>query len=1004
MDALRNVSNGIRRDARGGWRRLIGASAVGFLLGVPPAPALDPAVPLSRLGVASWRPETGDPLGAVSALTTSREGYLWLGTEEGAARFDGLRFEVFDVSRVAGLTDDDVYSILDGGDGTVFIGTSAGLFRLLAATQPPKAERVSDATIVWSLARGPDGCVWAATLQGLFRWAGAGARRVGPPHRATGVAVASDGTVIAGYGDGLRVWRRGNWQGEPERHASGESVLATHFDPDGTAWFGTSLGLRRLDRSGSVDLVLPRAALDSSAFLSAIHRDRQGALWLGSERGVYRMQGQRLERLTAEEGLPASRVLGIAEDAEGDVWIATQGGLARLREERLFHYGRTDGLAEEKIWSVTTDAAGALWAASVEGGVYRMLPAAGRFEKIGELPSSPTAHTLERDGSILFGTLSSGLYRARAGRLEAAGFAGERIHAIFNDREGWLWISHGKFGMLERRRAGKIERFEGAPGMAAAPALSVYQDRDGTLWFGTYGGGIMSFRDGVFRNYRVADGLAHDLVVSLQEVHGTLLVGTAGGVTRVRGGRLDSADWRAGLPTAGPQSMAEDRLGYLWIATNKGITRVTRADLWDVLDGKKPTLEARHFGLADGMGSPECNSGQYGLAVTPDGRMWFSTMKGITVVDPVRIFVNRVPPPAAIERAVLDGREITPSRTLEMPAGTERLEIHYTGLALRDPERVRFRYRLQGFDREWIDAKTRRVAYYTNLRPGRYLFEVRAINEDGTTSSQPASLPMRLAPLLHQRPEFWALLGVAAFAVAALVHRRRVAQMAARERLKTALAEARLNALLLQLRPHFLFNTLHTILPLIEVDPRRASVMIVKLGALLRASLRTDASQLVTLEEELELLDQYVEIEKARFGRRLQVDLDVEAGTEEARVPVFLFQPLVENAIKHARSPGRTLHVLVRTRSAGNRLRLEVVDDGRPVAESGRPRAAGGLGLSNTRERLEKLFGERHAFSAGPAQEGGFAARIEIPFEREAQAHAARLPEVRHVASYADRR
>jgi two-component system sensor histidine kinase AlgZ len=279
---------------------------------------------------------------------------------------------------------------------------------------------------------------------------------------------------------------------------------------------------------------------------------------------------------------------------------------------------------------------------------------------------------------------------------------------------------------------------------------------------------------------------------------------------------------------------------------------------------------------------------------------------------------------------------------------------------------------------------------------------VTATNEDGQPSARAALLPMRLAPLLHQTGWFWGGLGAAAFAVVAFVHRRRVAQTAARERLKTALAEARLNALLLQLRPHFLFNTLNTILPLIEVAPRRASRMIVKLGALLRASLRSDATQLVSLEEELLLLEQYVEIEKARFGRRLQVELDIEPGTEPAKAPVFLFQPLVENAIKHARSPGETLHVLVRASRSGARLCLEVKDDGHRRQDSPRPRLAGGLGLSNTRERLEKLFPESHAFHAGPESARGFAVRIEIPFECEARPEGG-LPEVANVATYADR-
>src|SRR6185436_1782025 len=263
------------------------------------------------------------------------------------------------------------------------------------------------------------------------------------------------------------------------------------------------------------------------------------------------------------------------------------------------------------------------------------------------------------------------------------------------------------------------------------------------------------------------------------------------------------------------------------------------------------------------------NNAQHGAWKGRDGRLWFATVKGLVMADPARIEMNPLPPPVVIEQIRADGQVLPSSGPLRLPPGVRRLEFAYTALAFRNPRAVRFRYRLEGFEKEWVDAGPRRTAYYTNLPPGRYRFRVRAANEDGVWNETGAASDLVLEQRLDQTVWFRTLVLAALAAGGIALYRLRMRRLAVRERLRTALLEAQLDALQFQLRPHFLFNTLNSILPLVGKDPERARQMVVRLGELLRLSLRSEDTPLVTLEEEIGILEKYLSIEQVRFRDRL---------------------------------------------------------------------------------------------------------------------------------------
>jgi hypothetical protein len=392
------------------------------------------------------------------------------------------------------------------------------------------------------------------------------------------------------------------------------------------------------------------------------------------------------------------------------------------------------------------------------------------------------------------------------------------------------------------------------------------------------------------------------------------------------------------------------------------------------------------FTSAIGMIRAECNGTQEGALRSRDGRLWFPTVKGLAMADPARIELNPVAPSVVVEHVLADGRAVTGPL---LPVETRRLELEYTALALRFPHDVRFRYRLEGFDRDWVDAGTRRSAWYTNLPPGRYRFRVRAANEDGVWNETGASVALEIPRKFTQTAAFRVLLLLAIAAIGTLLYRQRVRRLEMRERLRTALVEAQLDALQFQLRPHFLFNTLNSILPLVGRDPERARQMVIRLGELLRVSLQSDETPLVTVDEEIAILDKYLSIERVRFRDRLEATIAVAPEVASARVPSFLLQPLVENAIQHGvggrAGAGR---IAVTADAEGETLVLRVRDDG-PGPKDRAAETTSGIGLRNTRRRLEALYPGRHELTLARGPDGGAEATIRIPLTHAFPAAAA---------------
>ena len=965
-----------------------------FALLAAPAAALNPGTGLSQYGRDVWDGDSGLPQNSVDSILQTRDGYLWLGTQEGLVRFDGVRFSVFDSRNSPAIRDDWVRSLCEARDGTLWVGTAEGLLRSHNGRfdgWQPDGDLARGA--VTQLLESRDGSLWAVTARGLIRLRGHA------PHlfdendglaigQVTSIAEDKDGRLWAGGQLGLSLLDGEKFRSLAVPEEAMKGVTALVRDPKGGLWAGTRSGIFHAGTGRVESHPFPRTSQAAPA--QVLYVDAEGAVWIGTPLSLLRYSHGRFEELTRENGgLSSGDVNAIFEDREGSLWIGTRdGGLNRLKDERIANYTVRQGLPEDHVWSVFEDRDETLWVGTADGSLSRLPRGKNRFEYFTSLGARVVAMDQDNAGDLWVGTRGNGLFRIRDRRItqvgEAEGFSPTFVGAIQADRNGGVWVGTGTSG-LYLWRDGRFTRFTQKDGLASNAIFCLYQDRAGDIWIGTWGGGLSRRTGGRFVNLTTKEGLAHDIVMSvLEDARGDFWFGTRGGLSRWSRGRFTTFRQATGLFHDAVQSVMADDRGYLWMTSNRGIFRV-RAEELSAATGSMQMLHPIGLPTGNGMRNVECNNGQHGGVRGKDGRLWFATLKGLAMADPRRIRMNTVPPQVVIEKAVA-GREeldVSASGSVTVEPPNRDLEFRYTALSFRNPSAIRFRYRLEGFDRGWVDADTRRTAWYTNLPPGRYTFRVLAGNEDDYWSVRGASVQATLERSLPETAWFRLFVGALVILAAWSFHRLRARRLAAGEALRAAVLEARLSSLQSQLKPHFLFNALNSLLPLVGNEPTRARRMIIRIGDLLRASLMSETSPLATLERDLLLLSEYLDVERMRFRDRISIEIDADERSRTALVPSFLLQPLVENAIKHAADPvtGR-VRIRVEARVEGESLVLKVSDDGpgiSPVSES----SGGGIGLRNIRRRLDLLYPGDHHMSLSNLPERGCEVRIRVPLSLE---------------------
>lgn len=965
--------------------RLFGAAwlAAGLLLAQPrQVGALDPTRALTQYAMNHWLAENGLPQSSVYAICQTRDGYLWLGTEEGLARFDGVAFTVFDKRTVPELHSNHILTLYEDRRGSLWIGTKDGGLTRLAGGRFTTFTTVDGlpSNTVWTVTEDRSGVLWAGTRRGgLARLDGARFRAFG---RRDGLASDTvitlladpDGSLWVGTAQGLQRWRGDGPQDFAQSAAIPRGpVQALLYSRDGSLWAGTvGHGLLRLHDGASEGYSIAQGLPSDTIDVHTLLEDRNGNLWVGTDRGLARWREPKFEVLPQGQPLADTGVLALHEDREGSLWVGTDdSGMVRLKDGKLTAFGANEGLANEIVHTVFEDHDRAMWIGTHGGGLSRVQGTSVSRRDGGE-PSTEIVWSLASgaQGELLVG-LDRGLARLDGRRLSLLAdpqhLIRGRVRAIYLDRAGTLWIGNDVNGLLALR-GGEVTDLHRKLGLPLAQVLAILEDRAGDLWIGTDSAGLLRLRGDRFVAFTTRDGLSSNTIMALHEDgHGALWIGTQnGGLLRFADGRFKAVTSADGLPDDSVFAILEDGRENLWMSSNRGIFRARRRDLEGFARGELRRVPVDAYGKGDGMPSEECNGGAQPAAwKTHDGRLWFATMKGAVVIDPEHVAHNDLPPPVAVEGMLADHHALALDGALRLPAGTHSLEVHYTGLSLLAPERVAFRYMVEGFDNGWVEAGSRRVAYYTNLPPGHYRFRVLACNNDGVWNTTGAELGFAIAPYFYQTTWFYAVCGLASLGAAAAAYRLRVGQihsrfaavLAERNRMARELHDTLAQGLTgVGLQIGAAAKHLSADVDLSKAHLDRANQLVRQTQTELRGSvwaLRATALADGDLAEALRAnADQLtagtgIETRLAVHGKPRRLAERIEG--ELLRIG----QEAITNSVKHGQ--GRRLWIQVRY--APRCVLLSVRDDGRGFETNAPAHGRGGFGLLGAHERAARLGG-----------------------------------------------
>ena len=702
----------------------------------------------------SWTVEQGLPHGTIRGFAQTGDGYLWLATYEGLVRFNGEKFRILDKTSSPAVLSNSIVTLARTPDDTLWLWTLAGLMRYRGGRFETVA-MPGGPDIVNALAVSRDGAVWVGTAHGrLLRIVNDKPAAVALPMPTKPItALATQGDAIwIGTSGGLARLRGGKVdQWTTANGLSSDTIVALGAEVDGGLLVGTAAGLDRIagDRATRVDGM-------PADQVTALRRDRDGNLWIGTySKGLFRMSARGLSSYGLADGLLNPTVRAIFEDDEGSIWIGTNGGVEQLRAGPFVTWNERDGLADAVARVIFEDREGVLWVGTANG-VSRFT--GSRFEKVDDPRLVGILSIAQsRDGARWFGT-SNGVYKVAGDATTvfttADGLSNNTIRDIHEDRRGDVWIATD-FG-LNRIRGGKVESFAGRNGLGTDYAMGIAETPDGRIWVAT-GGGLAEYDGRAFRLHSAPRALPSNRLFALAaDNDGTVWVTTDGdGLVRYRNGRAQTITTAQGLPSDKILSLVDDDKGNLWFGTVRGAFKASKRELQAIADGASTRLDVPLYDENDGLGSRQCNGIANPAALrSRDGRIWLATANGVSAFTGVRAAVMPVRNPV-IERVVINGREVTPKALLSVPPGADRIEFEFAGLTLVTPERLRFRYRLDGYDDEWIENGVNRVASYTNLAAGDYRF-ILSSSRDGVTWRS-SELPFALQPHFYETKWFIAL-------------------------------------------------------------------------------------------------------------------------------------------------------------------------------------------------------------------------------------------------------
>jgi ligand-binding sensor domain-containing protein/signal transduction histidine kinase len=978
-----------------------------LLMAMSAARAATPDPPAQAPIIRSWGTEAGLPQNSVNAIVQSRDGYLWLGTQDGLARFDGIRFKPFSLKD--GLPSVDISALLVDHEGTLWIGTSgSGLCRL----KQDRIEIISGSEnqpgsdTIRCLAEDATGRLWVGTAGGLrFCRDGKlegdpafGKLRRGP---ILDLLRSRDGTTlwIASSTYGLFSYRNGKLEPCPgpagHEKIVGESLFE---DRQGRFWVGIGNGMVLCREENGQWRIFNEDDGLPFAFITSITEDAEGTVWAGSlDAGLYRFDGTRFNLVSQKDGLSADDIRSLYCDREGNLWIGTRtGGLDRLSRRKLIIISNAQGLTNDFTHSVAQTSDGTLWVGTTGGSLYRgTLSGFAPFRPEDRVYFYATVFPVltAPDDSLWLGA-SFGLLHWQNNQLvdcitNEPWILTAAVTALQNDRQGGLWIGTSE-GHLVHSQEGRFVEFPKLITRATISSLAV--ETNGALWVGTMANGLKLIPAGSETVLSITNGLAaKSSICALYLDHdGTLWIGTSGGgLSCRRNGRITNFAASQGLPPATVLQIVEDDHHFLWLGCRRGIFGVSKADLFDYAEGKTSFLRSRSFGVDDGMLTEECSGGYCPAGLkTKSGLICISTVKGLVFLNPDKLHDEMPPPTVLLEEALSSGVEqkfeedsisggaAAPDQPaaprLVIAPGRRGIELHYTAIGFSAPEKIGFRYKLDPLDSDWTEAGSRRSFSYPHLPPGDFTFHVQACNADGLWNTQDTTLAITALPFFWETSWFHAASGLLLSGVFAgtlwLVLRHRYKLRLGRLQALNAIERERLRiskdmhdhvgsvlTQVSQLTDMGLNETDDT--PLVkkrfERIGNRARVAVQALDEIVWATNPKNDNLASFAEYTSRFSDEFFEYTNIRCWQEVPTTLPPLPLRADIRHNVFLaVREALNNVLKHS----KCTEVWLRLKLEEDRVTLEVEDNGCGF-ELAQP-AAGGNGLENMRARLAEDGGK----------------------------------------------
>jgi PAS domain S-box-containing protein len=767
------------------WLRSL-APGCAVLLSAGSLLALDPTKSVYQYNCQNWTRQNGLPADVITGVTQTKDGYLWLGTQKGLVRFDGIEYKLFGMTQPQGRRQ-QIRSLSKSKDGGMWLSVGRSGFgyydgqKYFPIEDARWAGKSDNSTTVFEAS---DGTVWTGSDDGLGRW-----KKGKPKESMFDTNWSSDvlcfhegsrGRVWMGTAElGLFYWQDGKMFAFPDDSLKKENIFAVAEGPDGRIWVGTGNNLLCYD---SKFQPVPTPALYNE--VKAIVVDTHGVVWVGTGggAGLARYHNGEFTWLRTTEGLVSDAITSLYEDREGSLWVGTQNGLSQIMDVKFPIYSAREGLPSSSVVSVCNTRQGGLWV-TTDKGIVRY-----DGEKVSDFPG-PTA-LRQQWFKRVFEAGNGDLYLTDDHKQLVEVSGGQIVKTYTNQ----LWPT----GMVEdaqglvvaignkifRIRNGQLipYAYKGGKEPAYYWVFNMCVARDGAIWVAS-NDGIFRLKDGIVRQWSMAEGLSDNNVSCIfEDVDGAVWAGLASGIARIKDNQLKNITPENGLANNEVYEIVPDNQGNFWMDSVAGILRASRKSLNDFADGKTNQIACEIFDGLDSIKFTGHTKREPMAGTTADGRIWFPNPQGLAMIDPAHLLVNTVVPPVRIQQIRINGIEVQHRQVPKLPEGGGRMEFHFAVLSYIAPLKAKLRYELEGFDKDWIDAEGRRSVLYNNLSPGKYTFRVQGCNADGVWNYAGDEFAVELPPAFYQTTWFFALCVLSVPAGLGLVYRWLVHRAASKER------------------------------------------------------------------------------------------------------------------------------------------------------------------------------------------------------------------------------